>query len=99
MVNITQIIREKDAATFEVTLNVDGKEVVEVFEKSNAVFPVYKTITEVLHDYDGVSVKVKTNSPILVKEFNEIENRNSTLLQRLRNIAARNAVVLTINPL
>lgn len=94
---IKQSIKKLGDATYEVTLNVDGEEYSEVFERSNAVFPAYKSLTKALYEFDGVAIDVITDSEAVVREFNTVENSNSTLLNSLKNVIARNALVVTIS--
>ena len=96
VVNIVQTIEELGDSSYRVTLDISGEVTSEDFYKTNQVFPVYRSLIEALTDIEDAEVEVITNSDRLATEYNEIENRNATLLKQLKNIVSRNGIILTI---
>jgi len=97
--DIKQYIEKLDYATYCVTLELpDGQLVTRTYERSNEVFPAYKTLVEVLGRYDGVGIHVETSCRALAREYNaEHQNPNSTLLNDLKEIIARRGLSVTIS--
>lgn len=96
---IKQNIEKLDYATYCVKIELpDGQMVTRTYERSNEVYPAYKTLMEVLGRYDGVGIYVETNCKALAREYNsEHQNPNSTLLNDLKEIIARRGLSVTIN--
>lgn len=95
--HITQTIEHVGDAAYKVTLEIDGNTYEEHYERSNAVFPAYKTIINAIKTLENVShVTVTTNSEQLIYEYNKLPNKNATLLRQLRETAALKGVTLSV---
>lgn len=66
------------------------------FNRSNAVFPAFRELTHALLEFEDCNVQVTTNSGPLATEFNSLPNPNATLLNNLKEVAARQGITLTI---
>lgn len=97
--NITQRIEKLDFATYYVTLELpNGDLITRTYERSNQVFPAYKTLVEVLRRYDGVGIHIKTNCKAIADEYNaEYQNPNSKLLNELKEEIARRGLSVMID--
>ncbi|MGN7409850.1 hypothetical protein [Sporosarcina sp. SAFN-010] len=97
MIEITQQIEQTDPAEYVVTILKDGEEYEkEVFSRSNAVFPAYRTLINVLRDFEDDTVHVLTDSAPLAREFNNTPNPNATMLRQLNDVVARQGLTVTI---
>lgn len=95
MINVKQTIERLEAATFKVTIEVDGNEYVNTYKRSNAIFPAYKSLVEVLRNYQDDEVLLETNSKQLATELMNSPNRNTTLLNMFDDVVTKNN--LTVN--
>lgn len=97
--NIKQTIENLDHGIYSVQIELpDNQLITRTYERSNEIFPAYKTLVEVLRRYDGVGIYVETNCKALAKEYNaEYQNRNSKLLNELQEIIARRGLSVTID--
>ncbi|WP_025783069.1 hypothetical protein [Sporosarcina sp. D27] len=97
MNEITQQIEQTGPAEYTVTLLKDGEEYgEEVFTRSNAVFPAYRTLINVLRDFEDKTVHVLTDSAPLAREFNNTPNPNATMLRQLNDVVARQGLTVII---
>lgn len=96
---IRQRIEKLDFAVYRVTLELpEGELITRTYERSNEVFPAYKTLVEVLRQYDGIGIHVETNCKALADEYNaETQNPNARLLNQLKEIIAQRGLSVMIS--
>lgn len=97
MTEITQKIEQTGPAEYVVKILKNGEEYEKTeFTRSNAVFPAYRTLINMLRDFEDEEVHVLTDSAPLAREFNNTPNPNATMLRNLKDVAARQGVTVTI---
>jgi len=96
MIEVKQMIERLEAATFKAKIEVEGKEYVYTYARSNAIFPAYKSLVEVLRKYYDDEVLLETNCKQLATELEKAPNRNTTLLNMFDDVVTKNNLTVTI---
>lgn len=95
-VYIKQTVEQVAPAVYDVTITREGADPIrDTYEKTNAVFPAYRSLFKELYKCRGCDVLLTTNS-VIAREFNDAENQNTRLLQQLKEIQAQYDVKLTV---
>lgn len=97
-VKITQTLEQTGDASYLVKLEVDkgvDMEVIEFrYDRCNQVFPAYRSLINILPDYEDVHIELQTDSEALVREYNDLPNKNARLLQILKETLERQGITL-----
>lgn len=96
-IDIKHEIKQTGDAEYTVSIKIDDNEPYsETFCRSNAVWPAYRSMIDTVNKLEDCTVTVTTNSAPLEHEYNGAPNPNATMLQHLKDVAARKNVDLTI---
>lgn len=97
-IKITQKLIKTGDASYQIRMEVDSANDIEIiefnYEKTNAIYPLYRSLIEVLKQYENVHIKLKTSSEVFVREVKGIPNKNTRLLEILKEIKERQNITI-----
>src|SRR5690625_4400774 len=97
-INITQELTKTGNASYEVRMTVNDAEESEIFtfDNTNGVYPLYKSLIEIIKEYKDVTVNLTTSDSRFGKEIQGVPNRNTTLLDILKDVQERNEIEIIV---
>lgn len=84
------------SSTVKMTIERDGfAEVVEHnYEDTNFIYPLYNSLIRTIDEMEGVHIELETNDKRFAHEIAGNPNRNSRMLEILRNIQERQNITI-----
>lgn len=95
-ISINQTIDKKGAGCYDVEIVVnDGEKKVFYYDDTNAIYPLYNSLTQTIMNMKDVHVKLNTNSRVFASEILGSPNRNTRMLEILNNYKERRNITIS----
>lgn len=98
IINITQELTKTGDASCVVKIEIESDENVEViefnYENTNFIFPYYNSLINAISKMKDVHIELKTDSEVFAKEVRGNPNKNTRLLEILKNIQERRNITI-----
>lgn len=98
IINITQELTKTGDASCVVKMEVESGENVEViefnYENTNFIFPYYNSLINTIRGVEDCHIQLKTDSEVFAREVRGNPNKNTRLLEILKNIQERQNITI-----
>ena len=64
------------------------------YEKSNSIFPLFRSLVLILRELEGVEVEITSNSDQFNEEMRTLDERNTSLVNMISDTVERNNLTL-----
>jgi len=95
---ITQKLTKTGDASSVVKVEIESDGNIEVnefnYSNTNFIFPLYNSLINTISEMKDVHIELKTDSKVFAREVNGIPNKNTRMLEILKNIQERQNITI-----